>query len=140
MNMATLPGFEGIEVEVISNGNSLPFYDDPDPVENQEPRTRQNYIEAVTGATFIVKVTLSEEFEMGSCDAARIIISFDGEKQRWYGDVSRGDFGLKHRSLRDRQVSFSAIPHFCTSSGQWKSGKLCFGELSTGKFVQRSFG
>lgn len=131
--------FKGVEVEVISNGQPLPLYDDPDATENEEPRTRQNYIEAVTGATFSIKVTLSDAFEMGRCDAARISMSFDDEERGWYQDVSRGS-GLKDRPLRDRQAVFSTIAQFCEDSGHWKSGKLCFGELAISKCSQTMLG
>ncbi len=63
------------------------MYDDPDASQNEDLRTRQNYVEAVTGATFSVKVILSDTFEMGHCDAARINISFDGAERGWYLDV-----------------------------------------------------
>lgn len=126
---------EGVKVEVISNGQSLSLYDDPDAIGNEEPRTRQNYIEAVTGATFEVKVTLSDTFEMGRCDAARASISFDGDKNGFYSEVSRTP-GWKNRPLEDRQIVFSRISQFCEGSGQWRSGKLCFGELAISKCSQ----
>ena len=130
--MAVFPHFKGVEVEVISNGQPLPLYDDPEETEHDKSRTRQNYIEAVTGATFSMKVTLNRLFEMGHCDAARIIVSFDGEERGWYRDVKRGH-KLKHRPLEERQVIFSGITQYCEDSGQWRHGKLSFGKLIISK-------
>ena len=133
--MLASASFENIKVEVISNGQSLPFYDDPDGTENVKQCTRQNYIEAVTDATFSVKVTLNEAFEMGHCDIAAISMSFDGGGNEVTGNVNRGS-GLKNRPLRDRQVIFSSVPHFWQSSGQWMHGKLCFGQLTMSKSIE----
>lgn len=127
--------FEGVKVEVVSNGQSLSLYDDPDAIENEEPRKRQNYIEAVTGATFEVRVTLSDPFEMGRCDAVRIDMSFDGDERGVYNEISRTP-EWKNRPLKHRQIVFSRIQQFCEGSGQWRSGKLCFGELAISKCSQ----
>ena len=130
--MAVSAQLGDIDVEVISNGQTLPLYDDPEAEENEEPRTRQSYIEAVTGATFEVKVILRDTFEMGHCDAARITISFDGEEHGWYADINGGS-GPKTRPSQDRQVIFSRIAHFDKDLGQWRSGKLSFGALAISK-------
>ena len=136
--MATSTDLDNVKVEVISNERSLPRYDDPDAIEQDQPRTRQNYIEAVTGAKFIVRVTLDERFYMGHCDAARIVLSFDGAERGWYCDVNRGnDHRLKDRPLRDRQVKFSHAHQFCERTKQWKSGRLCFGNLVMSTHILR---
>ena len=130
--MASSAPFKGVHVEVISNGRSLPLYNDPDEVEKGESRTRQHYIEAVTGATFTVTISLTNKFNMDHCDAVRVHISFDGVERGWYSDIISGA-GLKNRPEREWQVVFSSIANFCADSGQWKSGKLCFGELVMSK-------
>ncbi len=137
--MAVSAQFGGIDVEVISNGQLLPLYDDPDAEENEEPRIRQHYIEAVTGAMFSVKVTLGDTFEMGHCDAARVSISFDGEENEWYSDISRGS-GLNTRPSQGRQVTLSRISYFDKDLRQWRSGNLCFGALAISKCARTIFG
>ena len=47
--------FQGITTEIISNGQVLKLYDDPDAAESEENRSRQYYVEAVAGSTFQVK-------------------------------------------------------------------------------------
>lgn len=139
VRMADSAPFKGVEVEVISNGQSLPLYDDPDAAENDELRTRQNYIEAVTGATFSIKVTLSEEFEMGRCDAARISMTCDNSERTSHKDVMAGS-QRRIGPLQDRQVVFCRMSGFCQDSGQWKSGKYCFGKLVMGECIRVTMG
>ena len=128
--MAAPTPFRGVRVEVISNQQLLRLFNNPDTAGNDGPWTRQSYIEATTDSAFSVKVSLTKLFQMGPCDAVRVQISFDGGEQSYFNEISRYP-GLKKKPMKDRQVIFSNITHFCEDSGQRKSGQLCFGELVT---------
>ncbi|MCJ1226737.1 hypothetical protein MMC12_003390 [Toensbergia leucococca] len=113
--------YEGIKVEVISGGQPLRMYEDPDKEENAKPLTCQHYIEAVTGAKFAVKVRLTDTFSVGHCDAVKFQMSFDGGPC-W-------DFHIDLKSSV-RNVKFSYITEYCKKTGQWKDYDLSFGSLN----------
>ena len=86
-------GFDGVSVEVISEGRSLPLYDDPDEEPDQHSRIRQRYVEAVTGAAFKVKISLTRDFRLYGLedqDAVQFSIDFDG-KSAWQYDMAAQD-------------------------------------------------
>ena len=57
--------WKGVTVEVISEGEVLDFYHDPDEDPNTiDPTTRRRYVEAVTDAVFKVRVALTAEFPL----------------------------------------------------------------------------
>lgn len=112
--------FQGIKVEVISNDQTLRMYDDPDATVDDDPQKRQYYIEAVTGATFELRISLTPEYEQTPCDAVRISLDFDDHAMGWYRDITFS---------RKRSVIFNTISEFCHKTNQWKSGKLSFAKL-----------
>ncbi|CAD6583300.1 MAG: hypothetical protein ASARMPRED_001288 [Alectoria sarmentosa] len=72
--------FRGITVQIIVNGQSLPFYHDPDVVEDASQHIRQKYIEAVTGSAFQVKFLLKSDYELCGLkpkDAVRMSMDVD---------------------------------------------------------------
>ena len=113
--------FQGIKVEVVSNDQTLRMYDDPDPTVDDDPQKRQYYIEAVTGATFELGVSLTPEYEQIICDAVRVSIKFDADASGWYQDIIPFS--------RSRNVIFRSISEFCHKTNQWTRGKLSFGKL-----------
>ena len=122
--------YEGIKVEVISGGQPLRMYEDPDKEENAKPLTCQHYIEAVTGAKFAVKVRLTDTFSVGHCDAVKFQMSFDGGPC-W-------DFHIDLKSSV-RNVKFSYITEYCKKTGQWKDYDLSFGSLNIRKIFMLHF-
>lgn len=118
--------FSGVKVEIISNGAALQSYNDPDESENKDARTSQCYVEAVTGARFEVKVTLTSDFNMHYGDGARISFHFDDQKDRHSFKIrarSRTTLGFKPCLLRK-------ICTFCTVTDSWRSSYLSFGKLN----------
>ena len=114
--------------EIISNSVPCPMYDEPD----ADPPDEQNgvisltpkYIEALTGATFAVVVTLDPNFPFEDCDAVRVKVSFD-DSPPYYGDIKRKDALGGSRVQR-----FTSIRTYCHVTGRWYRGNLTFGELT----------
>ena len=125
--------FEGVHVDITSNGEILALYNDPDDEPSHDPRVRQRYIEAVTGATFEVKIGIDGHFDLfslGRNDAVRASIHYDSTHR--YGDYLLVD-ALLNRSRFGGYVSrtFTHIHDFCPKIGQWKVGATTFGALVT---------
>lgn len=113
--------FQGIKVEVVSNDQTLRMYDDPDATVDDDSEKRQYYIEAVTGATFELRVSLTPEYEQAPCDAVRVYLNFDDDAIGWYRDIITFS--------RKRTAIFNIISEFCHKTNQWTSGKLSFAKL-----------
>lgn len=124
--------FEGIHVEVISNGEVLTLYNDPDDEPSHDPRVRQRYIEAVTGAMFEVRVRVDRRFNLfslGRNDAVRVSIHYDSTHK--YGKNLLIDPLLHNSRSGGLSHSFTHIYNFCSKTGQWKAGATTFGALVT---------
>ncbi|KAL9004113.1 MAG: hypothetical protein Q9188_003057 [Gyalolechia gomerana] len=117
--------FRGATFEVISNHQQCPIYDDPAVHDDEDPFTRQKYIEAVTGATFTIKVTLDRKFDFASSDAVRISFTLDNISLLYYNDIQPLHFksGLKRSAHLERMKSY------CPHTHQWQQGDLSFGKL-----------
>ena len=116
---------EGVKVEVISNGAALPMYDDPDAAET-DLSIPQHYVEAVTGATFSIRVTLTSKFQKGPCDAVRISVNYDGESVCFIQDVLKQSHGPL-----ERHAHFVEVCRQDTLTGLWVRGKPSFARLET---------
>lgn len=124
--------FQGVNVEIISEGKTLKFYDDPD--EEPAPRTRQLYVEAVTDAIFKVRVTLGKIFPLywlGANDAVRLTVNYDGQKLGWYNDFSKLVLLQCWSEGRSAKRIFAATSRYCNETQQWISGDTSFGALTT---------
>lgn len=125
--------FEGIDVEIISNGEVLTLYNDPDDEPSRNSRVRKRYIEAVTGATFEVKVRVDHRFSLyslGKNDAVRATIQYDSTHS--YGKSLVIDPLLYNSSFGGGvSCTFTRIHNFCAETHQWKSGATTFGALAT---------
>lgn len=117
--------FEGVKVEVTSNGQTLPLYDDPDAPDDHNPRERQRYIEATTGAKFAIKVTLTKNFHFGDSQVARVCIAFDGDPNYRFVVLKKDSW------LVSGNVSylFAHFTIFCPASSTWKQKDFMFGSL-----------
>ena len=98
------------------------MYDDPDDTNHGDPRKCLRYIEAITGATFMLKITLTPDYVQGPCDAVRVKVSFDDGPVSFYQDI------LTSPSV-PRNARFSHISQYCRETRQWKQGALSFGKL-----------
>ena len=116
----------GIEVEVICNDQTLPIYDDPDWADTETPYSRQNYVEAITGATFVVKVTLTETFGLGGCDGVKALLGFDGNKETRHFHLMR--HGSSYR--------FTGFEQYDPQARQWRKDEFGFRNLATNKIGQ----
>ena len=124
--------FNGVTVEVISEGKTLRFYDDPD--EGHSSRTQHQYIEAVTGAVFKVRVVLSKDFPLywlGANDAVRLSVNYDGQQLDWYSDFSTLKLLQCWNEGRSAEHFFARVHRYCHNSRQWTVGETSFGALST---------
>lgn len=116
---------DGVRIEIISNGSVLPMYDDPDAAEMDQTSTPQHYIEAVTGATFSVRVVLTPAFVKGPCDAVRVVVGFDGNQGNCM-DLLKGGV-----SPPLREAHFSLFSLWDFAKGHWSGGTPSFARLDT---------
>ena len=124
--------FEGVNVEIISNGEVLTLYNDPDDEPSHNARVRQRYIEAVTGATFVIMVHLDHRFSLfslGRNDAIWATVQYDSTHS--YGKYLLIDPLLHNSRFGGVSCTFSRIYNFCSETRQWKSGAVTFGALAT---------
>ena len=119
----------GIRVEVISSGRSLPLYADPEQAHNLSPQTPKYYLEAVTGAHFGIKISLTKDFVMG-CDHVRIAANYGGTP--WYGTYVRKPKWLLQR--KETALLFDEVMQYDETSGGWRCMYLSFGRLDIRKF------
>ena len=118
----------GVKVEIISDGVTLPCYEDPDTEPNETERLSRHYIEARTGATFEVKVSLANKFDMRSCDMVEAVATFDGDNGR------RKQIST---STKERVFLFAGLTRFCSSTRSWRRGDLSFGELKSSMLISQ---
>ena len=126
--------WKGVTVQVISKGKVLDFYHDPDEDPNSiSPMTRQRYVEAVTDATFKVRIALTADFPLYCLeidDAVRVSIKYDGQRA-WYTDLSTTEIVRARNRGLPAEHTFARISHYCNDSHQWTSGDTTFGALAT---------
>ena len=124
--------FKGILVQVISNGQILKFYDDPDTSDSEDPYQRQRYIEAVTDATFVVKVIITDQFDF--CHISRkdgLIVCFSVDGLEWKSSlyVTRERVEERFRTGRPCNFRFNDFTHFSDKTGQWMKSEFSFNAL-----------
>lgn len=122
--------FVRLHVQVISDGKTLKLYNDPDDEPANDPQTRQRYIEAVTGATFEVKVRLDEDFRLSNLngtDAVRATIHYDNSP--WYHDFVVKDILTAWSKGKPAEHTFWSITRFDEGSQRWKRGATTFSAL-----------
>lgn len=125
--------FQGITAEIISNGQVLKLYDDPDAAENEDSDAHHHYVEAVAGSTFKVNVHLTPQFKLNKMKAehaVKIRVGIDG------GHDSALSSYLTKASLQERFTrgrpydgTFTGVRQFCKETGQWMMCDYSFGDL-----------
>ena len=122
--------YDGVKIEIICNDRPCPMYDDPDADGHEDPfnveSPPQKYIEAVTGASFAIAVTLELHFRFAGCDGVRVHIQLDGT-HRSYKDIT-----TKHaieRSPQQRTAGFGCVKCYCPQTKQYRKGDMTFGKV-----------
>ena len=127
--------FKGTLVQVISDGEVLNCYNDPGASDDENPYRRQQYIEAVTGATFAVRVVITDQFDwckIGRKNGVTIALTVDGL-----------DWGHGYCTTRDHiedvwgaggpfTCDFDQFTHFSDKTGQWMESEYSFNALNLG--------
>ncbi len=124
--------FKGILVQVISNGQILSSYDDPDTNDNENPYQRQRYIEAVTGATFAVKVIITDQFDfchINRGDGVAVRFSVDGLNRDLGYYQTREDIEKYFRAGIPCCFKFDKFTHFSDKTGRWMESEYSFNAL-----------
>ena len=123
--------FQGITVEIVSNGQALDLYDDPHASEIEEGHSRHHYVEAVAGSTFEVKVSLTSGFNfyrLGAQHAVLMRVEIDSSlKKSTYCPM-----GELRKSFSQGQTDghvFSGSTQFCNETGEWMLSDYSFGNL-----------
>ena len=128
--------FKGLSLQIITQSGPLKLHDDPDDDPSNDPYTCQRYVEAVTGATFKVKVSLHKSFPLGPMeldDAVHIEIKYDDQKLAWIMDFTRATIILRRSEGKSVEQTFSHITTFSEETQRWKQGATTFGALEMSK-------
>ena len=123
--------FQGIAVEIVSNGQALDLYDDPDASEIEEGHSRHHYVEAVAGSTFEVKVILTSNFKFYGLSAQHAVLIEIEIDNSLYDGIYCQMGGLRKSFLRGQTDghTFSGSEHFCNETGEWMLSDYSFGDL-----------
>ena len=124
--------FKGILVQVISDGQILSSYDDPDTSDNENPYQRQRYIEAVTGATFAVKVIITDQFNfchLSRKDAVAVSFRVDGLSWDLGYYQTRKYIEKGFEAGEPCCFEFDKFTHFSDKTGQWMESEYSFNAL-----------
>lgn len=132
---STMDLFKGILVQVISNGEILKSYNDPDSSENENPYQRQEYIEAVTGATFAIKVLITDQFDLRNIsrkDGMIVDLIVDGLDWRHGYYFTREEIEDDWGTGKPHICDFDEFTHFSDKTGQWMKSEYSFNALKLG--------
>lgn len=132
--MKTMDLHRGLSIAVISGGDTLQMYDDPEMDGDGDPNECVRYIEATTGAKFEIQVTLDSSFVWAGSNTVRVVAVYDGDKRGWSMDFSRKL--LPTAGTWRHSIDFKSVSKWCQSSQQWKSGYLSFGALEASTVYQ----
>ena len=132
--------FRGIIIEVISEGQNLPLYDDPDIAEHEDapdPYHQFRYVEATPGAKFEVVIRLTPQFPIldpGPGEGIKYSVRYDGGSGRRFFDPYPT---ILHswQTQQAAKVTFSRAGYFDESSRQHMSGDTTFSALTIGESV-----
>ena len=133
--------FKGIIIQIISNGEALDLYDDPDAADIVDDHTRQHYVEATTNATFTVKVMLTTGFQfyhLRSMDAVCVSLNLDGNEGYYFIDWSRKEIEENLMRGKPGVFEFTGSNDFCPRTGRWMESKFKFGKLDISKQKSRN--
>ena len=125
--------FQGITAQIISNGQVLDLYDDPDAAEIKESRSRHLYVEAVAGFTFELKVHLAPHFNFHRMHAEHVVsvtVEIDGRDETSIsGSCTKKDLQSLFSQKVSKEFRFAGPAHFCEETGQWMLSDYSFGDL-----------
>ena len=124
--------FQGIAVQIISNGEALKLYDDPDATEIEEVHSRHHYVEAIVGSTFQVKVDLTPQFKFHHMDAEHavsILLEIDGHDNSLIFHSTKKELQEQFSRNQFESFVFTGPTHFCKETGRWMASDYSFGNL-----------
>ena len=122
-------------MKVISNGQTLEQFDDPDANEALGGTSRSRYIEAVTGAIFQVEVCLLDNYDTSHLkdkyDCVAVTIHLDGQERgrEWF--LYKAYINTERRAYRQPKVVLSTDNTVNPITGELLQGDLTFGKLLT---------
>ncbi|MCJ1248351.1 hypothetical protein MMC30_005568 [Trapelia coarctata] len=124
VNSVNMAEHHGVLVEVIVGGHPQPLFRDPDSEENQKELEKTSYMEAINDARFVVKVTLTNRFQMKG-EGVEVTLILDGRptlvvflaEKRW-------------RTNREDSYTFQCCSVYDKKDCEWKSADFCFGSLT----------
>ena len=127
--------FKGILVQVISNDQILDSYNDPDASDHENPYRRRRYIEAVTGATFAIKVIITDQFDFRKIhrnDGILVDLTVDGHDWDHGCYCTREDVEDEWATGEPCTISFHEFEHFSDKTGKWMKSEYSFNALKLG--------
>ena len=127
--------FKGILVQVISDGQILEPYDDPDASDHEDPYQRRQYIEAVTGATFAIRVIITDQFDLRKInrkDGIIVYLTVDGVDWDHGFHFTREQIEDDWRKGKPCVSDFDELTHFSDKTGHWMKSEYSFNALKLG--------
>ena len=128
---------QGIRVEVVVEGRSMPLYRDPDSQDSEQAPAdalcSTRYVEAVTGARFTLRVTLLEEFDLRGSDGLEFLTTCDGGPC-W----SRYIFRQCQKCGKNHSIDQLGHPQYHPEIQGWKYGHFSFGPLDLRMYLESS--
>lgn len=126
--------FDGIVVQMFSGGQMLRFYDDPDGNGNEDDFTSSHYIEATTGSTFSIKVSLNARFNFHNLqptDGIHVAVNIGGQSLTSRMEKSREELQRGLFIGQSGRFDFDDVYYFSKEAGQWMRSDLTFAELKS---------
>lgn len=131
--------FQGVTAEIISNGQVLNFYDDPDLAGNEESYVRDHYVEVIAGSIFQVKVNLTPQFhfyKMKPEHAVQMIVRVDGRRDSSLAThCTKKHLQKLFSEGKPGGQTFTGPRQFDKKTGQWMRSDYSFGNLALSMLV-----
>ncbi|KAK3172439.1 hypothetical protein OEA41_005761 [Lepraria neglecta] len=119
-------------------GQILKPYDDNDSDDSEDRYTRQRYIEAVTGSTFVIRIMFTNKFKLHDLkhdDGVAPWLNIDGGAYHRAKYISRNELDTKFLKAEPGITEFSNVPHFREETGQWMESKFVLADLADKKYT-----
>ncbi len=123
--MAVLDSFPDLKVEIIVNGNPLTEYVSDDENEEVIPDTSTTFVEATTGAEFLIRCGFGPKFKF-----KKYAISTDVEMD---GAFMTNEIKEPRSTRRTRWLELSSRES-CLHDGIWQRQNFAFSPLQIGTF------
>ena len=128
--------FRNVKLKILSNGQTLQLYDDPDAEDVAGERHRSRYVEAITGAKFEIQVALKGDYDISRLqndDCVRVLVHYDGSSTGWHQTLSKYEIERQRNRSQIPTTTLSSTTRVDPATGQYLDGDTTFGALTLSK-------